>query len=104
MNDPYENPEFRAWARRVKEELVPKIEGSTVFASIVCEPANVDPKFAVELGCAVMLNKPIIALIRPGLPIPEKLAAVVDRFVELNPEHPETASEAIREAVAELTG
>jgi hypothetical protein len=78
-------PEFDRFAGRVRRELVPKIEGSRVFLAITpSSPDKVDVKFALELGIAVMLGKPIIAVIPPGTAIPEKLARVVDRFVELD--------------------
>jgi hypothetical protein len=38
-------------------------------------------KFAVELGVSIMLNKPIIAMIEEGVPIPDKLAAVCDHVL-----------------------
>lgn len=82
-------PEFDRFADRVRKELVPKIEGSNLFVSITPLDANkVDVKFAVELGLAVMFNKPIIAVIRPGTQVPEKLTRVVDRFVELDLDDP----------------
>ncbi len=36
------------------------------------------------LGLAVVLDKPIVLACPPGLPIPDKVARVVDRFVEWN--------------------
>jgi len=102
VNDPYEDPKFRAWARRVKDELVPQIDGSDVVVSVVCNPADIDPKFAVELGVAVMLGKPIIAVIEPGTRIPDKLARVVDDFVELNRDCLDSTSDGIREAIQRI--
>ncbi len=96
----YENdPEFVAWAKRIREQLVPMMENCAVVTSILCDPKNVDAKFAVELGIAVMLNKPIIALVRPGIQIPEKLARVVDRFVEFHPGDELGTMAGLREAI-----
>ena len=79
-----QDPQFKNFVERVHRELVPKIEGSTIFVSITPDrPEKVDVKFAVELGLAIMMDKPIIATFRPGTKIPEKLAKVVDRFIEL---------------------
>lgn len=83
MND--YGPEFDDFVQRVRTELVPKIEGTSVFVSITPEsPEKVDVKFAVELGLAIMYDKPICALIKPGTKIPKKLSLVVDRFVEMD--------------------
>ncbi len=78
-------PEFDKFADRVRKELVPKIKDSDLFVSITPESKEkVDVKFAVELGLAIMYNKPIIAVIQPGTQISEKFSKVVDRFVELD--------------------
>lgn len=78
-------PEFDRFVARTRAELVPKIKESNAFISISpSSPDNVDIKFAVELGLAIMFDKPIISVIAPGTPIPEKLARVVDRFVEMD--------------------
>ena len=102
MNSYYDDPEFIAWAQRVRTELVPKIEDSKVFVSVT--PLNkkeVDVKFAVELGLAVMLNKPIIALIEPNTEIPEKLARVVDRWVEYDRSDPKSMEKVV-EVLSEI--
>ncbi len=71
-----------AFTRAVREGLVPKIEGSHVAACIVPkDPGDVDVKFAVELGLMIMLDKPILAIIQPGTPVPKKLAMVAEVIV-----------------------
>lgn len=76
-------PEFDEYCEHVRKEVLPKVIESGVFISITpANPKELDIKFAVELGMAVMLDKPIIAIIRPGTKIPEKLARVVEHFVE----------------------
>jgi hypothetical protein len=97
-NDLYEVPEFRAWARRVLRELVPKIERAAIVASILPE-GKIDAKFAVELGVSIMLDKPIIAIVPPGVRIPEKLAKVVDQFVELAPNDTAETSRRLEAAI-----
>lgn len=79
--NPYDDPGFREFSERVHRDLLPKLEDSSVVASLLPE-GEVDVKFAIELGLSIMLDKPIIAVVRPGVHIPEKLARVVDRFVE----------------------
>jgi nucleoside 2-deoxyribosyltransferase len=81
MNDYSNEPEFREWAKRVRTELIPKLEDSALNVSLV--PADgTDVKFAVELGFSIMLDKPIIAVVEPGSKVPEKLVRVADRIVE----------------------
>jgi hypothetical protein len=48
-----------------------------------------------------MYDKPICAVIRPGTPIPEKFARVVDRFVEMDFDDP-TQKDRLTEAINEM--
>jgi hypothetical protein len=103
MSNDYENdPQFIAWAKRVKEELVPKIDSSACTISLVPE-GEVDVKFAVELGLSIMLDKPIIVVVRPGTKVPDKLALVAADIVEVkNWEDIVGVSLSISEAIGRL--
>ena len=98
-------PEFDRFAEHVRKDLIPKVEGTNLFVSITpSSPEKVDVKFAVELGLAIMMNKPIVAVVQPGTPISEKLSRVVDRFVELDlkdPNGPERLSAVLKEMIEE---
>ncbi|MHA2427579.1 MAG: hypothetical protein ACXADB_06115 [Candidatus Hermodarchaeia archaeon] len=96
-------PEFDAWAKRILNEVVPKVEGSDIFVSVTpSSPDKVDVKFAVELGLAIMMDKPIIATMQPGTKIPAKLAAVVDEFVEMDYDNIPDSSRRLGEVAQEL--
>jgi nucleoside 2-deoxyribosyltransferase len=96
-------PEFDAWAKRILREVVPKVEGSDIFISITpSSPDQVDVKFAVELGLAIMMDKPIIATMKPGTKVPAKLAAVVDKFVEMDFDNIPDSRQRLGEATQEL--
>lgn len=95
-------PEFADFVKRVRKELVPKIIGTDIFVSITPScPEEVDVKFAVELGLAIMYDKPICSVIRPGTKIPEKLSRVVDKFVEMDFNDP-TQAQRLNEALEEM--
>lgn len=76
-----EDPDTEAWMAHVLDEVVPKLEDSDATVSLVPE-GETDIKFAVELGLSIMMDKPIILVIRPGTPVPAKLAKVADGIVE----------------------
>lgn len=101
-----QSEEWKDYCKRVREGLIPKVKDSSLVVSIV--PAGeIDIKFAIELGMAVMMDKPIVAVIPPGTPVPEKLARVVDRFVELDfrdPTQRERLAETLKEMVEEGLG
>lgn len=99
-----DDPQFQDFEARVRSDPAAKIHGSALCVALVpASPENVDVKFAVELGLMVMLDKPILAVVTPGSPIPEKLARVVDRFVESDPADP-TQQSRIALAIAEMMG
>lgn len=81
MSDLSNDPEFKAWAKRVRAHVLPQISDSALTVSLVPE-GETDIKFAVELGLSVMLDKPIIAVVQPGTKVPEHLVRVADRIVE----------------------
>jgi hypothetical protein len=86
VGDVFDDPEVRAWAQQVRDELVPMLRDSAATVSIV--PAGkTDVKFAVELGFSIMLGKPIILAITPSMQVPDKLLAIADAVVEIG-EHP----------------
>jgi len=78
----WDDPEAKAWARRVVTEMVPSLRASAVSISLV--PHNEgDVKFWVELGASIMLGKPILVVALKGRQIPPKLRLVADEIVEL---------------------
>jgi hypothetical protein len=49
--------------------------------SLVPGKDDVDVKFAVELGLAIMLDKPILAVVQPGTEVPGRLRQVADAII-----------------------
>lgn len=78
---PFDDPDVQEWARHVREDLVPKVRQSAVGVSLVTA-AEPDVKFAVELGMMILLDKPIIAVVYPGVVVPEHLTRAADALVE----------------------
>lgn len=76
-------PEFGAFLARVDAELIPKIRATEAVISFVPD-SETDSKYAVELGLAVALDKPIILLVRPGVKVSAKTARIADEIVEID--------------------
>jgi hypothetical protein len=79
--DPWNDPEAKAWVARTHEKLIPMIDKSAYVMSLVPNDGEADVKFAVELGFCIMMNKPILAIARPGTVISPKLAKVADKII-----------------------
>lgn len=78
---PEEQKEWDAFVEAFRREAVEKISGSAGFLSLIPESDDIDVKFCVELGAAIMMNKPIIAVVHKGRTAPEKLAKIADEIV-----------------------
>lgn len=88
--------EMTEWLETVRQRLVPKMEASTIVASLVS--GKTDPKFAIELGYSIMLDKPLVAIVMPGVKLPTKLAIVADAIMEYT-EDPALMAERTAEAL-----
>lgn len=75
------NDDDDEWVGHVLNELVPMLQDSEVVASFVPD-GETDVKFALETGLAIMLDKPIILVVGPGVRVPAKLLRVADAVVE----------------------
>ena len=67
------------------EDLPTLIGDSQICLAFVTE-AGPDPKFCIELGYMIALDKPILLVIRPGAKVSSKLISVADEIVEWNGE------------------
>lgn len=83
-NDWWDDPQVKTWAAHVRGELIPKLRESALTVSLV-PSGQTDVKFAVELGLTIMLDKPIILAVAPGVTVPPKLAQIADEIVEIGP-------------------
>ena len=75
-------PSEDAFFEQARRELFPKLRDSAVYLGIT--PEDPDPKYCLELGMAIMLDKPIILLIPEGRTIPRDshLWRVADEVIE----------------------
>lgn len=101
------DPSDRAWAdfeERFRTDGLPKIMGSGVALSIMGsrDPAAFDVKQAVELGAMLLLDKPLILVALPGVPIPSRLRRAADLVIEdWSPENHD-AQRRLADALAEI--
>lgn len=79
---PEEREDWERFVRHTREHTVKGMMSSAFVMSLVPN-GEPDIKFAVELGLAIMLDKPIIAIVMKGASCPERLRSVVDGVVEL---------------------
>lgn len=88
---PEEEKQFQEYVNFHREHTAKQMASSAFVTSIV-PSGETDIKFAMELGLSIMLDKPILALVRPGAPVPPKLRKVADQIVEIGMDDLETPS------------
>jgi hypothetical protein len=76
-----ERREWDAFVHHFRTDTLAKMVESAFVASLV-PSGDFDVKFALETGAAIMLDKPIVAIVQPGGVIPRKLRLVADEVVE----------------------
>ena len=86
------DPEWKRWEAHVRDELVPMIRGSALSVSLVPEGPP-DIKWAVELGLSIMLEKPIVLIVRPGTKVPRKLRQLADGVIEADLNDPRASAQ-----------
>jgi hypothetical protein len=76
------DPEGRqAWDEFVRHFRRTTLEGmhkSAMVTSLLPRRGEFDVRFAAELGAAILLDKPILAVALPGAQVPDKLRLVAD--------------------------
>lgn len=95
---------YQQWETLVEERLIPILRDTAATVSLV--PRGViDVKFAIELGLSILMDKPIIALVLPGMKIPQGVGAVAAEIVEVDIiKDPDAAERSIAEAFERIMG
>ena len=74
---------WRDYARRFRQEVLPKVLSSAVFLSIQSgDGTDFDVRQATEIGAALLLGKPVLLLVLPGTRLPAGLRRAADAVLE----------------------
>jgi hypothetical protein len=71
--------DFEAFAEQVRDDLLPKLKGSNYVVNIM--PNEIDIKVAVEIGLAILLDKPLVVLAPDGRVACPKLLRIADHVI-----------------------
>lgn len=63
-------------------EMFPKIEASAM-SMILCDGRH-DAAVAVQLGAALLMDKPLVLVVQKGMYVPGKLRLIADEIVEVD--------------------
>ncbi|WP_374029796.1 hypothetical protein [Bdellovibrio bacteriovorus] len=99
--------EVRDWLNKVAAKTEEGIRSSSVYAGIVTENFLTDPLCILQLGYALVRNKPIALIVHKDCQIPEslvKVAKVIERVDLTNPADLNRATESIAKMVQNNAG
>lgn len=65
-----------------RKDMIPKMRDSALTLTIYS--GTVDPKLCLELGAAILLDKPIIVALKRGVAAPANLKRCATRIVEVD--------------------
>ena len=80
--EPDDRESWNEFVEHFRRDALEKMTESAFVAQLVPDKDGFDVKFAVELGAAIMLDKPILAIVIPGAEMPLKLRLIADVVVE----------------------
>lgn len=72
-----------AYLRAAVSRTFDKVAGSAAFVALFTEAYQRDPTALMELGMALVLDKPVYLLVQAGTPIPDnlrRLARAIEAF------------------------
>jgi hypothetical protein len=98
-----QDPSARVWIDHVLKEMVPPMKQSAFVMQLVPDDVG-EVKFWVELGAAIMLEKPLIAIVLGDREIPPKLRQFADEVVHIPDGVSPDASVELREAIERIAG
>lgn len=96
-----ERAEWQAIIRHSRENTIKQMDASAFVMTLV--PEEPDIKFMLELGMAIMLDKPIIALATPTSRVPDRLRLIADRVIEVDFDT-EKGREEVARAIHDMVG
>ncbi len=108
MTSPYDDPAFRAWAQDRKDTVLAMLDSSSTTAAILSPPFTLDRldvAQALEIGAALLLDKPLILVVEAGVACPSGLAAAAAQIVEMDqPLNLSSIARRVKEAMDRVLG
>jgi|SRR5580698_6346859 hypothetical protein len=87
LDDIYDDPELQAYLRHAETEMIPKMKESAFAITIGSDTPDI--KLCLEIGAAVLLDKPLIVVMPKGKRVPVNLRRVASAIIEGDPGEPD---------------
>lgn len=100
----HDDPEIEKWLAEVNDavnrDMVPKMRSSAFALGIVDE--HLDAYMLMQVGAALLLDKPLILLVLKGAWVPKKARELADTIVEVDSIKTPEGKEKIQAAITNL--
>lgn len=87
---------FKRWLQHVTDDSGSKIRDSHIFISLFTAGYEREPQCALQLGIAVMLDKPIYIAAPTGTKIPENIKRLARKIEFFDPNSPDNLKDATK--------
>lgn len=99
--------ELREWCRKNIERNEGPMSESAIFASLLSGNYKNDPLCALQLGLAIMMDKPLVLIVDKSQQVPKHLVRIAERieYIDMdNKEEYQRAVQAITETAEKFRG
>jgi hypothetical protein len=101
MKGYFDDPKVKAHIEEVWRNVSPLIDGSQF--SMFLSDQRIHWRAALELGAAILFDKPLLVVVLPGQPVTAKLRLVATEVVEISGINRPADQEKIRLAIERIT-
>jgi hypothetical protein len=87
------------YLEHARREMFPKLKESAFMIAIAADP---DPKLCLEVGAAILFDKPILVVVLPGRQVPLALRTIAHKIVEIESMEDPASMNRLNAAIREL--
>jgi hypothetical protein len=94
--------EFNSWLKDAVERNYEELRGSSIYLGLCPDSMKKDPLPALQLGLAMLMDKPIVILAKDGEAIPENIRKVAREIVRFDLGDPDSAKDRLAEVLKRI--
>lgn len=99
MSKKSDEKEMTEWLKRANKGSAEKIKDSDIFLSLATDNYMDSPLCALQLGLAILMDKPILVVANTDQKVPENLLRIAKVVVRGDLENSEGMSKAVKDAI-----
>ena len=102
FDDYLESVEVKNFFERARREMFPKLKASAI--SLIIHAGDPDPKLCLELGAAILFDKPLIICAMKGKPVPPLLRKLARAVIAIDDFTSAQAQAKLQKAITSILG